>query len=105
MKFIIMPRGYGKSLLTCKEAIRLRCPILTAGNPKYYKDLCKSHGLPPVAVHTVQEVIDRKFFSAYVIVDDVDIVLTQLLAGAGIIPTLGTMSLDPIPFEPYGGEH
>ena len=101
MKFIIMPRGCGKTTWACREAARLHCPILTAWNPKIYRDRCRELGLPPVAVHTVQEVIDRKFFSAYVIVDDVDAVLEQLLIGAGIVPTVGTLSLDK---EPFRGE-
>ena len=101
MKFIIMPRGCGKTTWACREAARLNCPILTAHDPALYRQRCKDLGLPPVAVHTVQEVIDRKFFSAYVIVDDVDAVLEQLLIGAGIVPTIGTLSLDK---EPFRGE-
>jgi hypothetical protein len=100
MKFIIMPRGCGKTTWACKEAARLNCPILTAHNPALYKQRCKELGLPPVAVRTVQDLMDRKFFSAYVIIDDIDDVIKEMLSCFGIVPILGTLSLDCEPYRP-----
>lgn len=105
MKFIIMPRGYGKSAAACREAVRLGCPILTAVHHKdYYLCLCKKLGLPPVRVRSVQDLIDHNFASSYVVVDEVDSVLKQLLKAYGIIPTLGTMSLEDQHW-PNGGDY
>lgn len=102
MKFIIMPKGFGKSVLACKEAIRLGCPILTAYNKDTYRILCFKHGLPPVSVHTVQELVEGKFHNSYVVVDDIDAVFKNLLKAYGVVPTLCTLSLDN---QPWGGEY
>ena len=102
MKFIIMPRGFGKTSAACREAVRLGCPILTAFNKDIYRKRCKELGLPPVPVHTVQEVIEGKFYSSFVVVDDVDAVFRNLLKAYGIVPTLCTMSLED---QTWGGEY
>ena len=94
MQFIIKPRGYGKTWDACREAYRTGYPILTANKSNLiYQERCRQLGIPMVQVRSVQDLVDGKFFSSYVIIDDVDSVLKELLKVYGIIPTLCTMSI------------
>lgn len=96
MQFIIKPRGTGKTWDACWQAHRYSATILTAThNKEVYINRCKEIGIPPIPVRSVDDLIAGKFYSAYVVIDEVDIVLEQLLKVYGIVPILGIMSIDP----------
>lgn len=88
MKFIIKPRGYGKTEDLIRLSKESHIPIVTAMSTRYYPD--------DVKVFTVEDLISgavaRKGYDK-VYIDEADSFLVALLEKYGVVPELGTMTL------------
>lgn len=96
MKWIIKPRGFGKTSDLIRLAAENNIPILTAGNSEYILNMAKTKGYN-ITVFTVHDLKTGKHRGKDIkemYVDEVDAVLNMLLNSEfHIAATLGTLTI------------
>ena len=96
MKYIIKPRGLGKTTDLIRLAAANDLPIITVGNPKYIMDLAKKMDYE-VKVFTLSELRNNKLRglkTQKVLIDETDYMLQALLKDYGVEPVLGTLTIE-----------
>lgn len=99
MEFIIKPRGTGKTRDLIEIALQNNIPIITMSNKKYYEELCHKMNCPIPVILTIDDLKQekhRKYNYSKALVDEVDWVLKRLLSDYGLVPILGTMTIETV---------
>ena len=100
MKFIVKPRGLGKTTDLVRLSYETGIPILTGYNNKnIYKERCEELGIvyDRIQVYTLEEVLNKMHQGLFttIYVDEADAIFVQLLQRFGnITPVLGTITLE-----------
>lgn len=101
MKFIIKPRGYGKTSDLIRLASTSGIPILvpSSGTKKYYESLCKKLKIDSslIKTYTWNEIKNYKTFGLNIdkiFIDEIDSIMSIILSEYGITPDLCTLTIN-----------